>query len=305
MPTVGRLSQKTYFRDASSAVVVIRQKKQAPIPLHRHEFLEIAVVLSGNGTYTTPRQSWEISGGDIMVVNSSRSHGYENTRDLELANVLVREDALRSLENEMGSLPGYHALFTLERLRRHSSGEGGRLRLNAEALRQVESWISAIEHESSRIDEGGAVLARAWLILLIGFLSRSYGEQPGGAERLDMRMGRILSAIDLQPEDGFRLHSMAALAAMSERSFLRRFKEVTSLSPMEYVLRARVGKAIRLMEERGSKNSITEIAFACGFNDSNYFSRQFRRIAGHSPREHLKKQASYPTSGRERIMVGH
>ena len=298
MNKAGRLSRKTYFRDSRSAVVVVRQKSQSPMPLHRHEFLEIAVVLSGHGIYTTPRRPREIRSGDVMVVNSSHSHGYENTRSLELANVLVREDTLQSLENELGRLPGYHALFTLERLRRHAAGEGGHVHLNASALGQVESWISAIESETDRMDEGGAVLARAWLVVLIGSLSRSYGEQAGGAARLDMRMGRVLSAIDLHPEGEFRLTSMAAAAAMSERSFLRHFKEVTSCSPTDYVLRARVRKAIRLMEERGARRSITEIAFACGFNDSNYFSRQFRRIAGQSPRDHLKKQTFQSASSR-------
>lgn len=268
------------------------------MPLHRHEFLEIVVVLGGKGIYTTPRQPRLVRSGDVMVVNSSHSHGYEDTQALELANILVREDALRSLENELGSLPGYHALFTLERLRRETAGQGGHVHLNAEALRQVESWISAIEYETSRIDEGGAALARAWLVVLIGFLSRSYGEQPGGGTRLDMRMGRILSAIDLHPENPFDLKAMAVGTAMSERSFLRRFKEVTAFSPMDYVLRARVRKAVRLMEEQGSKRSITEIAFACGFNDSNYFSRQFRRITGQSPREHRTKGSFHPSSAR-------
>ncbi len=279
-------------------MVVVRQKCQSPMSLHRHEFLEIAVVLGGRGLYTTPRQPREVRSGDVMVVNSSHSHGYEDTHALELANILVREDALQSLESELGSLPGYHALFTLERLRRQTAGEGGHVHLNAEALRLVESWISAIELETGRINEGGAALARAWLVLLIGFLSRSYGEQSGGTARLDMRMGRVLSAIDLHPEKEFRLPSMAASAAMSERSFLRHFKEVTSCSPAAYVIRARVGKAIRLMEERSSKRSITEVAFACGFNDSNYFSRQFRRITGHSPRDHLKKRSYHPPSAR-------
>lgn len=113
-----------------------------------------------------------------------------------------------------------------------------------------------------------------------------------------MRMGRILSSIDLHPENQFKLRTMAVEAAMSERSFLRRFKEVTSCSPMDYVLRARVRKAVRLMEDHGSHRSVTEVAFACGFNDSNYFSRQFRRITGQSPRDHLKNRAFNPPSAR-------
>jgi transcriptional regulator GlxA family with amidase domain len=80
---------------------------------------------------------------------------------------------------------------------------------------------------------------------------------------------------------------MAKAAAMSDRSFVRRFKEATGFSPMDYVIRKRVHRATRLLGDPGPKPSITEIAFACGFNDSNYFTRQFRRVMGSPPRNFL------------------
>jgi AraC-like DNA-binding protein len=267
---------------------------QTPMELHRHEFLEIVVVLGGQGTYATPGHARPIRTGDVLVVNSSHSHGYENTQDLELANILVREDVLRDVEKELGVLPGYHALFTLKRLRR--PGSGGHVHLAAEALNLVETWIRSIEAESERLDEGGGFLTKVWLFLLIGLLARFYGKQERSSLRLEMRLGRILSAIDLNPEKPFSLPSLAALAAMSERSFLRHFKEISGVPPMEYVLRARIRKAVRLMDERPSQCSITETAFACGFNDSNYFSRQFRQITGVSPRSYLTRTRRF--SGR-------
>jgi len=42
-----------------------------------------------------------------------------------------------------------------------------------------------------------------------------------------------------------------------------------------------------MLGDPGSNPSITEIAFACGFNDSNYFTRQFRRVMGNPPRSFL------------------
>ncbi|MDX2227279.1 MAG: AraC family transcriptional regulator [Verrucomicrobiae bacterium] len=39
-----------------------------------------------------------------------------------------------------------------------------------------------------------------------------------------------------------------------------------------------------------SNRPMTEIALLCGFSDSNYFSRQFRRVMGQSPRDFRKQR---------------
>ena len=39
-----------------------------------------------------------------------------------------------------------------------------------------------------------------------------------------------------------------------------------------------------------TNKSITDIAFECGFNDSNYFGDSFRKIKGISPRKYRKNE---------------
>jgi AraC-like DNA-binding protein len=73
---------------------------------------------------------------------------------------------------------------------------------------------------------------------------------------------------------------------MSECTFLRKFREATGFSPTDYLLRSRIRRAEELLARR--KLSITEVAARCGFEDSNYFSRQFRRVTGVSPRAHRR-----------------
>jgi transcriptional regulator GlxA family with amidase domain len=40
----------------------------------------------------------------------------------------------------------------------------------------------------------------------------------------------------------------------------------------------------------GSRLSVTEIALECGFNEPNYFARQFRRHIGVSPSEYRRRR---------------
>ena len=71
------------------------------------------------------------------------------------------------------------------------------------------------------------------------------------------------------------------------RSYLsKKFKVITGFGFKEYVVNVRIKNACRLLLE--TNKSITDIAFECGFNDSNYFGDAFRHIKGMSPNKYRK-----------------
>ncbi|WOO42358.1 AraC family transcriptional regulator [Rubellicoccus peritrichatus] len=59
------------------------------------------------------------------------------------------------------------------------------------------------------------------------------------------------------------------------------FRNHTGQSPVDYITRQRINAAEKLL--KNSKLSVSDIAFKCGFNSSQYFSRTFRRYNGLSP----------------------
>jgi YesN/AraC family two-component response regulator len=69
------------------------------------------------------------------------------------------------------------------------------------------------------------------------------------------------------------------------RSYLQViFKEVTGTSPIEYLINVRVNKAKELI--KAGCDNIREVSELCGFNDSFYFSRMFKKIEGVSPSQY-------------------
>ena len=67
----------------------------------------------------------------------------------------------------------------------------------------------------------------------------------------------------------------------SQRHFIRLFTSVYGVTPQKYLLNVRLRHASALL--RDSSLSVTETALRCGFSDSNYFSRIFRKYTGSSP----------------------
>ena len=66
------------------------------------------------------------------------------------------------------------------------------------------------------------------------------------------------------------------------------FKKHTGKSLHGYMLELRILKSISLIES--GFTDISEIAYSCGFGDSNYFSRYFKKKTGISPIKYAKQQ---------------
>lgn len=80
------------------------------------------------------------------------------------------------------------------------------------------------------------------------------------------------------------LDEIAELINMSPSASSRFFKQQTGDSLMEYLNRIRFDYAKRMLKSKNLR--IVEVAYECGFNSLSFFSRQFRKLEGCSPREY-------------------
>ena len=110
------------------------------------------------------------------------------------------------------------------------------------------------------------------------FIQRPVPSVPEG------RLGPLLDRVRAEPERRWTLAGMAREAAMSERSFLRRFTEATAMSPGAWLAAVRVDEARRLLETTAA--SIEEVARLAGFGSTATFRHHFGRVTNLSPREY-------------------
>jgi AraC-like DNA-binding protein len=77
---------------------------------------------------------------------------------------------------------------------------------------------------------------------------------------------------------------------MSASHFSRIFKAAFGTSPIDWLRRERISQAKRRLVE--TTDAIKEIAEQTGYSDRFFFSKDFRRLTGHTPREFRRREQS-------------
>ena len=80
---------------------------------------------------------------------------------------------------------------------------------------------------------------------------------------------------------------MVRLSGLAERSFKRRFRQATGMSPLEYVHTLRLEEARHLLET--GAQPIEAIANEVGYEDAGFFSRLYRRSVTLTPAQYRKR----------------
>ncbi len=282
-----KLTRQEWFHRDGFPVAVERREPQGPFEPHSHEFSEVVLVTSGSGRHVTGQEDWPLVAGDVLVLSGRRAHTYTDLQNLCLINVLFQPDRLPFALSDLTALPGYHVLFTLEPAWRAKKGFRSRLRLDPAALAVALGHVERLEKELRDRSPGFAFHASAELMLLFGHLARCHERSPHPDSRSLLRIARAMSHLEQNFTRNVTVEDLAAIARLSRRSFLRAFESATGSPPIAYLIRLRVHHAASLL--RHGNESVTEIAFRCGFSDSNYLARQFKTAFGVTPTGYRKR----------------
>lgn len=106
-------------------------------------------------------------------------------------------------------------------------------------------------------------------------------------KELYKRLSTAKEYIDENLDKSIDIQDISRVATISPFHFHRTFKTVYGLSPHQYRIQKRLGKAAELLMD--IEHSVTEIAFLTGFNDIHSFSRSFKKEFGMPPTKYRRR----------------
>jgi len=255
--------------------------------LHAHEdFSELVIVLNGSAAHVVGGESYYVSKGDVFVVGQNTEHGYQQTKRLTICNIMFRQGVFDNAY-DIRQLPGFQALFVLEPHYSQKYHFLSHLKLYEQTFSEVEALITAVMQEYQNKKTGWQTITYAGFLELCVMLSRCYQNTDSGNAFL--KLADAAAYLEHHFCEDVSMPELAELSGYSERQFFRVFKSVFQTTPNAYITDLRIKKAQQLLQNTSS--SIGEIAYQCGYDDQNYFSRIFRKYMGMNPvnYRHIRK----------------
>lgn len=107
-----------------------------------------------------------------------------------------------------------------------------------------------------------------------GFARQAFGT--------DNAIARAIAHVASNLDTPISIDALASRAGMSRAVFHRKFKQATTMSPIQFVKSLRLNNAAMKIADG---MTISEAAFDVGYVSASQFSREFKRVYGQSPRQ--------------------
>ena len=260
-------AERDFFYDRD---IDIKRVGKHTMRKHCHNHFEIYFITKGACCYFIENKIFHLQPGDIILIPEGIMHNteYQNTTYSRKLISCSRYFIPGSVEAKLSEL------IYLYR--------------NPDVVEEINGIFDKIELEYANRDEFSEDVFKCYTNMLFFILARN----PNLCIRQEDEKHYIDDAIDFMQSNfasEINLHDMAAKYFVSPEHFSRVFKRKVGFNFSEYMNLLRLQKAESMLRQQNAI-TITEVAQSCGFNDSNYFSVQFKKLYGISPKRFQSNQ---------------
>lgn len=245
------------------------------IDYHYHEQTELYFLLSGDCKYFIGNKIYSVSSKQLVVIPAFMIHKttYSSKK---------RSRILLSLKKDFLD---FEPLIDLTKPQIFRFDE----KYNNEIL----NIISKIEMEIEKKDSLSKKMCKCLCYELFAVIARNAikvtKEENTKSEDVSMTVEKITAYISEHYMENITLTGVSKEVGLSSAYLSKLFKKVTGLGFKEYLITIRILNAKKLLKE--TSLPVSTIAFDCGFNDSNYFSKMFHMYSHNTPLGYRKEKS--------------
>ena len=236
-------------------------------PLHCHEHMELIYFPNGKTKVVIENDTFECNAGDMVAINGHELHSSERIDNSTIFCIRIAPSFFSDID--------YKNIF-FKPFAKHDVF--------------IRDCFEKIFCEFKTPGPGSDSQIKGLTYLLITHLLRNYrltDEIALSKKKKLYKINTILQYILANYHKKLTTAELAKRFYLSEYYFCRFFKSETGMSPTNYLNKVRIEKAAVFL--KNSDRSITETALEVGFEDSNYFSKLFKKYMNVTPREYKKK----------------
>jgi AraC-like DNA-binding protein len=256
--------------------------------LHRHKEAQVTWIQSGEGTLIAGNNMHTFKAGEIYLIGADQPHLFKSTPEYFQPGNKKVVKTLTIFFDPNGSLS---ALFDLPEMKvfkdfiqQHTHG----FKLPAEYVDKVSRALLDIQSASG---PGQIILFLHLLKIMNNIQAKpeplsAFGISSGITESEGIRISNIYNYILQHYGEAISLDDVAREACMTPQAFCRYFKKHTGHTFISFLNEMRINEACKKLT--GNKyESISVVAYKCGFTSITNFNRVFKSVMGNSPRGYV------------------
>ena len=268
--------------DRDCLYIVERHKSEFHFPLHSHPECELNFIENGKGVRRVVGDSVEeidsyeltlIGGGELEHTWEQGDRAESDMREItiQFSPDLFSPDLLK--KSQFSSIQ--------QMLEKADHG----LTFSMKTIMKVYPLLDKLVLENDSFEQFLTFLrilyglSRAEDSRVLSSSSMAHASQDVEGRRVQM----VKQYISDHYSEDLRLETLASMAGMSPSAFSRFFHQRTGRTLMDFIIDVRLSHATRLLVD--TTQGVSEICYACGFNNLSNFNRIFKARRGYAPRD--------------------
>ncbi len=257
---------------------------------HRHDEMQITLIVKGQGTLIIDNYTQRFSAGEIYFIGANQPHIFRSDQsDIDAA--------------KHGSVKALHLYFDVKTIFNNLQ--------HLPELTEIRNFIENIkygiqipqentpyvEHQMQKIIKTSGLPRFLNFIKLLHYFSvnlkNTRSLSSGGNRKAipvaeSMRINKIYQYTMQHYAEDITLEKVASICYMTPQAFCKYFKKHTSKTYITFLQEIRINAALDKII-KGNFDGISSIAFATGFNSAINFNKVFKKVTGFAPRDYIKK----------------
>ncbi len=253
------------------------------VPWHWHEELELGYIQEGTSKIVTIGAEYTVRQGDGFFVNSNvmcmKQNGSSGVKTIEI-NHIFHPVFLGGHFKSRFETKYLNPVINNRQIEVHIIRRG---HPTANLILKNLYHLKELQNETDSEFQTRNTLSETWMLLIQELQENPGSQNIAGTEQAN-RLRSMIAYINQHYTERITLAEIAKTAGVSEREASRCFKKNIGQSPMGYLIKYRLNQSKKLLLETGM--AITDICQQCGFSDSAYFGKVFRKAYGMTPSEY-------------------
>lgn len=239
-----------------------------PFPCHVHDVVEIICLTAGEVEMTIGGEAVSLRPGDVAAAFPSIPHSYDAVSpDAQGLTLIFTTDAIAEFTRTFRTMRPVQPLLPADDVPEEMK----------EAIRRLVS-ISSEDHSPFRL---------AWLHLFLAYLLTVLPLQAVEKGMLTTMTSQVLHYVSGHFTEPISLESTARALGISRIHLSHIFSQQLHINFRQYVNSLRIDLACNLL--RDPENSISQVAWKCGYSNLRTFHRAFLAQVGTPPNQYRRR----------------